>query len=47
MTVLKGVGGVMIRPNDIGRFRGRNELIRMVQKMNLPVSGLTAVLMTV
>lgn len=44
---MKGVGGVMMRPKEIGRFRGRKELILAVQGMKFLVSGLSAVLMTV
>lgn len=44
--VLNLVGGVMIKPKQIGIFRGRNELILDGQNMVLPVSGFTEETMT-
>lgn len=41
--VLKGVGAVNKNPNAMGMFMGRKELKRIIQGMNSPVSGCTAV----
>lgn len=43
---MKGVGGVTIRPKEIGMFNGKNELILETQGMKFPVVGFTAVLIT-
>lgn len=41
--VLNGVGALNKSPNAIGKFMGMNELKRMAQGINSPVSGWIAV----